>query len=45
MRENEIKKIVAWIDEAIKNKDSEEALSRIKDEVKQMCFNFPIPSI
>jgi glycine hydroxymethyltransferase len=45
MKEGEIKQIAKWINEAIENKDNEEILERIKKEVKDMCLNFPIPSI
>jgi glycine hydroxymethyltransferase len=45
MKEGEIRQIAKWINEAIENKDNEETLDRIKKEVKDMCLNFPIPSI
>ena len=44
-KENEIKQIVAYIDEAIKNKDDEGKLKEIKQAVKEMCLKLPIPSI
>jgi glycine hydroxymethyltransferase len=45
MKEEEVKKNVAWIDEAIKNKNNENRLNDIKNEVKEFCLKFPIPSI
>lgn len=45
MGEAEIKKIASWIDKAIKNKDNESELNKIKEEVKELCLKFPIPSI
>lgn len=40
----EIKRIATWINSAIEQKDNIELLDKIKDEVKQMCLAFPIPS-
>ncbi len=45
MKEQEIKKIVVWINSAIEHKDEPEILDKIKEEVKEMCLRFPIPSI
>jgi len=45
VKEEEIKKIVVWINSAIEHKDEIEILESIKDEVKKMCLEFPIPSI
>jgi len=45
MEEAEIKKIVTWINAAIEHKDEAEVLDKIKEEVKEMCLKFPIPSI
>ena len=45
MKEAEMSKIAAWIDDALKNKDNLRKLKTIKNEVKAMCLNFPIPSI
>ena len=43
IKEEEIKKIASWIDEAISNKNNEEKLNKIKQEVKEICQEFPIP--
>ncbi|MDD4271307.1 MAG: serine hydroxymethyltransferase [Patescibacteria group bacterium] len=45
MKEEEIKKIVGWINAAIEQKDEAEMLDNIKKQVKEMCLEFPIPSI
>jgi glycine hydroxymethyltransferase len=45
MRSEEMKKIALWINSAIENKDQPEVLERIKEEVKAMCADFPIPSV
>ncbi len=45
MKEEEIKKIVTWIDSAIVNREEIEILDSIKKEVEGMCLKFPIPSI
>ncbi|MFH1255517.1 MAG: serine hydroxymethyltransferase [bacterium] len=44
MKEEEIKKIVLWINAAIEQKEEIEILENIKQQVKQMCLEFPIPS-
>jgi glycine hydroxymethyltransferase len=45
MKEAEIKNIAVWINSAIENKDNPEVLDKIKEQVKEMCLNFPIPSV
>jgi glycine hydroxymethyltransferase len=45
MKEEEIKKVVDWINQAIDNKDDEAELDKIKNEVKEFCLGFPIPSV
>lgn len=45
MKEAEIKKIVGWVNSAIEQKDEAEMLDSIREEVKEMCLEFPIPSI
>ncbi len=44
-QEQEIKRVAHWIDEALKNKDKPEVLSRIKAEIKEMTKSFPIPVV
>ncbi|MCG2698039.1 serine hydroxymethyltransferase, partial [Candidatus Parcubacteria bacterium] len=45
IKKAEIKKIAVFIDSAIKNKNNESVLNKIKEDVKKMCLNFPIPSV
>lgn len=45
MKEDDMKKIVVWIDEVIKNFKDETILSRIKGEVKEFCLKFPVPGM
>jgi glycine hydroxymethyltransferase len=45
MKEDEIKKIVVWINSAIEHRENIELLDKIKEDVKEMCLEFPIPSM
>jgi glycine hydroxymethyltransferase len=45
IKQTEIKKIVAWINTAIEHKDESNVFKKIKKKVKEMCLNFPIPSV
>lgn len=45
MKEAEMEQIAVWIDNALNNKNNQNKLTSIKEEVKTMCLNFPIPSI
>jgi len=45
MGENEIKKIAVWINSAIESREQIERLDKIKDDVRAMCLEFPIPSL
>jgi glycine hydroxymethyltransferase len=38
----EAEQVVAWIDEAIKNKDDESFCKKLKAQVEQFCSSFPI---
>lgn len=42
---NEMKKIAAWMNEAVENVNDETVLGRIASEVAQLCANFPVPGI
>ena len=44
MKEEEVKKIVSLIDEAIKEKEDEVKINNIKEEVKNLCKRFPLPT-
>lgn len=45
MKEPEVKKIAKWLDEVIRKPTDEKVLSRVKEEVRQLCLNFPVPGI
>jgi len=45
MKEKEIKQIAVWINQTIENKDNDNNLSKIKQEVREMSLQFPIPSV
>ena len=42
---DEMKKIADWIDRAIQNKENEEELAKIKQEVEELCLAYPIPGV
>ena len=44
MKEEEMKTIVAHIDEALQNKEDEARLNELKDKIKELCAKFPIPT-
>lgn len=43
MKEKEMEQVAAWIDEAITNWQDEEKLKKIRNEVKELAKNFPLP--
>lgn len=45
MKENEIRHIAKWIDAALVNREEIQVLDSIKNEVKELCKDFPIPSL
>ncbi len=45
MKEAEMEKVAEWIDRTIQNHDNESELLKIKEEVKAMCVEFPVPGI
>ncbi len=45
MKEPEMERIAGWINEVISNVEDEEVLTRVKEEVKEMCLGFPVPGI
>lgn len=45
MKEAEMDKIAEWIDRALQNHDNEAELTKIKNEVEEMCLTFPVPGI
>lgn len=44
LKENEIKMVVEYIDEALQNQDDEKKLNELKLKVKELCEKFPIPT-
>jgi glycine hydroxymethyltransferase len=45
MKEDEMERVADWIDRAISNRGNTESLAVIRDEVKALCLNFPVPGI
>jgi len=45
MKEAEMRQIVAWMDEVVANVDDEQAVERVRGEVKEFCSGFPAPGI
>ena len=45
MREPEMKRIAAWMDQVISAPDDEAALARVAGEIKELCRGFPAPGI
>lgn len=43
-KEDEVSQVADWITEIIKNLDDKNLISEIKDEVKNLCSNFPVYS-
>lgn len=45
MKEAEMKQIAKWIVQVAKDRSDEDALSKLKKEVKDFCLQFPVPGI
>jgi glycine hydroxymethyltransferase len=45
MKEGEMRRIVAWMDEVVANADDEATLERVRNEVRELCKAFPAPGI
>ncbi len=45
VKEDDVKMIVEFIDQALKNKDDEKILAELKNKVRLFCKKFPVPSI
>jgi len=45
MKEEEMKKLAAWIVLALQNHQNEEKLTEIKKEVEEFCVQFPVPGV
>lgn len=44
MKEDDMKHIAGWMKQAIEKRSDEKALKNLRNEVKQFCLNFPLPS-
>ncbi len=45
VKEEEVKQIVEFMDQALKNKDNEELLAELKNKVRELALKFPLPSL
>lgn len=45
MKEEEVKQIVEFMDQAVKNRENEEMLSELKNKVRALALKFPVPSL
>lgn len=45
MKEEEVKQIVEFMDQALKNRENEEMLSELKNKVRAFSLSFPVPGI
>lgn len=45
LKEQDIKGVVKIIDEALRNKDNEDILSGLKEEVRRVCQRFMVPAV
>ncbi len=44
LKETDMKKIADWMKQAIDNREDEQKLSKLRDEVKRFALKFPLPS-
>jgi glycine hydroxymethyltransferase len=45
VKEEEVKQIVEFMDQAFKHKDDEEILTELKNKIKELALKFPVPSL
>jgi glycine hydroxymethyltransferase len=45
VKEADVKQIVAFIDQALKNKDNEEVLAELRNKVRDFALKFPVPGV
>lgn len=45
VKEEEVKQIVEYMDQAFKNKDNEEMLAELRNKIKEMAVSFPVPGL
>jgi glycine hydroxymethyltransferase len=44
MRESEMRQIAAWIDSALAHAGEKPTLTRVRDQVRELCKQFPAPA-
>ena len=45
VKEEEVKQIVEFMDQALKNKDNEEMLADLRNKIREMALSFPVPGL
>ena len=45
VKEEEVKRIVEFMDQAFKNKDNEEVLADLRNKIREMALSFPVPGL
>jgi len=45
VKEEEVKQIVEFMDQALKNRENEEILSELKNKIRELAVKFPVPSL
>ena len=45
VKEDDVKQIVEFMDQALKNRENEEVLTELKEKVREMSLKFPVPSL
>lgn len=45
IKEAETKQIVEYMDQALKNKDNEEILAQLKNKIRELALQFPVPGL
>ncbi|MCX6823965.1 MAG: serine hydroxymethyltransferase [candidate division SR1 bacterium] len=45
VKEDEVKKIVEYMDQAFKHKNNEEVLAELRNKIKEMALSFPVPGL
>jgi glycine/serine hydroxymethyltransferase len=45
IKEAETKQIVEYMDQALKNTDNEEILAELKNKIREIAVQFPVPGL
>jgi glycine/serine hydroxymethyltransferase len=45
IKEAETKQIVAYMDQALKDTDNEELLAQLRNKIKEIALQFPVPGL